>query len=208
MKVEEESEKVSVKLNIQKTKIMESGRITSWQIDGETVETVRDFIFRGSKITAHGDCSHEIKRCLLLARKVMTNLGSILKSRHFFAKKGPSSQSYGFSSSHVWMWELDCKESWSLKNWCFWTVVLEKTLESPLDSKDIKPVNSKWNQSWIFTGRTDAEGKALVLWPPDSKSQLIEKDCDVGKDWRQEEKGMKEDEVVGWHHWFYGHELE
>ena len=130
MKVKEESEKVGLKLNIQKTKIMASGLITSWEIDGETVETVSDFIFLGSKITADGDCSLEIKRCLLLGRKVMTNLDSILKSRHYFANKSQSSQSYSFSSSHVWMWELDYKESWASKNWCFWTVVLEKTRES------------------------------------------------------------------------------
>ena len=142
LKVKEESEKVGLKLNIQKTKIMVSGPITSWQIDGETVA---DFILGGSKITADGDWSHEIKRHLLLGRKVMTNLDSILKSRHYFANKGPSSQGYGFSSGHVWMWELDCKESWAQKNWCFWTVVLEKTLESPLDCKEIQPVHPKGN---------------------------------------------------------------
>ena len=136
MKVKEESEKAGLKLNIQKTKIMASGPITSWQIDGETVETVRDFILGGSKITADGDCSHEMKRCLLLGRKAMTNLDSILKSRHYFTDKRLSSQSYGFSSSHVCMWELDYKEGWVLKNWCFWTVVLEKTLESPLDCRE------------------------------------------------------------------------
>ena len=113
-------------------KIMASGPITSWQIDGETMETMRDFILGGSKITADGDCSHEIKRHLLFGRKVMTNLDSTFKShRHDFANKGPSSQSYGFSHSYVWMWELDYTDSWALKNWCFWTVVLEKTLESP-----------------------------------------------------------------------------
>ena len=119
---------------------MASGPITLWQIDGETM-TVTDFIFLGSKTTADGDCNHEIKRCLLLWWKVMTNLDSILKSRDYFADKGPSSQSYGFSSSYVWMWELDHKEGWALKNWCFWTVLLEKTLESLLDYKEIKPVN-------------------------------------------------------------------
>ena len=130
---------------------MASGPITSWQIDGETMETVRDFIFLGSKITADGDCSHEIKRCLLLERKVSTNLDSILKKQsHYFANKGLSSQRYGFSSGHVWMWELDHKESWVLKNWYFWTVVLETTLESPLDCKEVQPVNPKGNQSWIF----------------------------------------------------------
>ena len=136
--MKEESEKVGLKLNIQKTKIMASGPITSWQIDGETVETETDYILGGSIITAGGNCSHEIKRCLLLGRKAMTNLDSIFKKqRHYFTKKGPSSQSYGFSSSHVWMWELDYKESWAPKNWGFWTVVLEKTLESPLDCKKI-----------------------------------------------------------------------
>ena len=146
---------------------MASGPIISWQIGGEAVETVRDFILRGSKITADGDCSHEIKRRLLLGRKVMTNLDSILKSRDI-TNKVPSSQSYGFSSSHAWMWELDRRESWVLKNCCFWTMVLEKTIESPLDSKEIKPVNPKGNKSWIFIGRTDAE--ALILWPSDEKN--------------------------------------
>ena len=130
MKVKEESEKVGLKLNIQKTKIMTSGPITSWEIDGETEETVSDFIFGGSKITTGDDCSHEIKRHLLLWRKVMTNLDSILKSRGYFANRGPSGQGYGFSSGRAWMWDLDCEESWALKNWWFWTVVLEKTLES------------------------------------------------------------------------------
>ena len=121
---------------------MASGPITSWQIDRETMETLADFIFLGSKITAGGDCSNEIKTHLLLGRKVMTNLDSILKSRrHYFANKGPSSQGYGFSGGHVWMWELDYKESRAPKNWCFWTVVLEKTLESPLDCKEIQPVH-------------------------------------------------------------------
>ena len=132
----------------------------------------------------------------------------IKKQRHHFAKKDPYSQSYGFSSSHVWMWELDYKESWAPKNWCFWTLVLKKTLESPLDCKEIKHVNPKGNQSWIFFGRTDAEAKVPVLWSPDEKSQLIGKDPDAGKDWRQEEKGTTEDKMVGWHHWLNGHEFE
>ena len=132
----------------------------------------------------------------------------IKKQRHYFANKGPSSQSYGFSSSHVWMWELDYKESWAPKNCCFWTVVLEKTLESPLDCKEIKQVNPKRNQSWIFTGRTNAKAGAPILWPPDVKNWLIGKDPDAGKDWRQEEKGMTEDKMVGWHHRFSGHEYE
>ena len=206
MKVKEESEKVDLKLNIQKTKITASGPMTSWQIDGETVETVADFIFLGSKITADGDFSHEIKRYLLLGRKVMTNLDSILES-HYFANKGPSSQGYGFSSGHVWMWELDFKESWVPKNWCFGTVVLEKTLESPLDCKEIQPVHPK-DQSWVFIGRTDIEAEAPILWAPDAKSWLIWKDSAAGKDWGQEEKGMTEDEMVRWHHWLSGDEFE
>ena len=177
------------------------------------METVTDFIFLGSKVTADGDCSHEIKRFLLPGRKAMTNLGSILKNlgsilkkqRHYFANKGLSSQSYGFSSSHVWMWELYYKESWALKNWCFWTVVLEKTLESPLDCQEIQPVNPKGNQSWIFIGRTDAEAEAPIVWPSDVKNWLIWKDPDAGKDWRQEKT---EDKMVGWHHPLNGHELE
>ena len=137
----------------------------------------------------------------------MTNPDSILKKTEtLFCQKGLSSQSYGFCSSHVWIWELDYKESWAPKNWCFWTAVLEKTLESPLDCKEIKPANPKGNQSWIFTGRTDAEAEAPIVWPPNMKSQLIGKDPDVGKDWS--EKGMTEDEIVGWHHWLDGHEFE
>ena len=164
--------------------------------------------FLGSKITADGDCTHEIQRRLLLGRKVMTNLDILLKSRHYFADKGPSSQSFGFSNSHVWMWELHNKESWEPKNWCFWTVVLEKTLESPLDSKEIQPDNPKGNQSWIFIGRTDAEAETPILWPPDAKNWLTGKDPDAGKDWKWEKKGTTEDETVGWHHWLYGHEFE
>ena len=183
MKVKEASEKVGLKLNIQETKIMASSPITSWQIDGEIMETVTDFIFLSSKITADHDHSHEIKRLLFLGRKVMTKLDSILKSKDIIlSKRGPSSQSYGFSSNHVWMWELDYKESWALKNWCFWTVVLEKTLESPLDWKEIKPVIPKGNQSWIFIGRNDAEAEAEapIFWPLDVKNWLIWKDPDAG----------------------------
>ena len=122
----------------------------------------------------------------------------IKKQRHYFTDKGPYSQSNGFSSCHVWMWELDHKESWALKNWCFWTVMLEKTLESPLDCKEIQPVHPKGNQSWVFIGRTDAE--APILWPPDVKNWVTGKDPDAGKDWRWEEKGTTKDEMVGWHH--------
>ena len=165
------------------------------------------YFLEDSKITADGDCSHEIKRRLLLGMKVMTNLDSILKSRHYFANKGPSSQGYGFSSGHVWVWELDCEESWAPKNWCFWTVVLEKTLESPLDCKEIQLVHPKGDQSWVFTGRTDAKAEAPVLWPSHSKCWLIGKDPDAGRGWGQEEKGMTEDEMVGWHHRLNGHEF-
>ena len=122
----------------------------------------------------------------------------IKKQKHYFANKGPYSKGYGFSSSHVWMWEVDHKENWAPKNWCFWTVVLEKTLESPLDFKDIQPVNPKGNQSWIFIGRTDTE--TPILWPPDAKKWLLGKDPDAGEDWRCKEKWMTEDEMVGWHH--------
>ena len=188
-------------------KIIASSPITSWQIDGETMETVAEFIFLGSKITADSDCSHEIKRCLLFG-KVMTNPDSILKSRHYFANKGPSSQRYVFSSGHVWMWELDYKESWALKNRCFWTVVMEKTLESPLDCKEIQPVHPKGDQSWIFTGRTDAEGETPVLWPLDTKNQLIGKSpwC-----WERLKAGGQGDDrgwASGGHHWLDGHEFE
>jgi len=132
----------------------------------------------------------------------------IKNQRHYFVDKGLYIQSYGFSSSHVWMWELDLKEIWVPKNWCFWTIVLEKTLKSPLGCKEIKPVNPKGNQPWIIIGRTDAETKAPILWSPDEKSWLLGKDPDAGKDWRPEEKGIAEDEMVGWHHWLNGYELE
>ena len=150
---------------------MASGPITSWQIDGETIETVTDFILGGSKITADGDCSHEIKRHLQEKlwpwKKSYDQPRQYIKEqRHYFANKCPSNQSCGFSSSHVWMWELDYKESWAPKNWWFWTLVLEKTLESPLDSREIKQVNPEGNQSWIFIGRTDAEDETPVLWLP------------------------------------------
>ena len=206
MKVKEESEKVGLKLNIQKTKLKASGPITSWQIDGETVKTGARFIFLGSKITAEGDCSHEIKRCLFLGRKIMTNLDSILKSRDIILPtKVRLVKAMGFP---MVMWKLDCEESWVLKNWCFWTVVLEKTLESPLDCKEIWPVHPKRDQSWVFIRRTDAEAEAPILWPPHVKSWLIGKDPDAGKDWGQEEKGTTEDKMVGWHHWLDRHEFE
>ena len=136
----------------------------------------------------------------------MTNLDSILKSREItFANKGPSSQGYGFSSGHAWMWELDGEESWEPKNWCFWIVVLEKTLESPLDCKEIQPVHPKGDESWVFIGRTDVEADTPILWPPHAKSWLIWKDPGAGKVRSWEEKGMTEDEMAGWHHRLDGH---
>ena len=137
----------------------------------------------------------------------MTNLDSILKSqRYYFANKGPSSQGYGFSSSHVWMWELDHKESWEPKNWCFEIVLLEKT--RPLDCKEIQPVHSEGDQPWDFFAWNDAKAETPVFWPPHAKSWLIGKDSDAGRDWGQEEKGMTEDEMAGWPHWLYGHDSE
>ena len=132
----------------------------------------------------------------------------IKKQRHYFANKGPPSQGYGFSSSRVQMWELDYKESWALKNWCFWTVVLEKTLESPMDCKEIQTVHPKGNQPWIFIGRTDVKAETPVFWPPDVKNWPIGKNPDAGKDWRQEETGTTEEEMVGWYHLPNGHEFE
>ena len=185
---------------------MASGPITSWQIEGKKVEIVTDFLFLGSKITADSDCSHEIKRLAPWKKSYDKHRQYIKKQRHLLADQHLYSQSYGFSSSHVWMWELNHKKGWVLKNWCFWTVVLEKSLESSLDCKEIKPVNPKGNQPWIFIGRTEAE--APILWPPNEKSCLIGKDPDTGKDWGQKEKEMTEDKMVGWHHWLNGHEFE
>ena len=148
---------------------MASGSITSRQVEGGKEEAVTDFLFLGSEITADGDCSHEIRRQLLLGRKAMANLDSVLKSRDItLLDKGPYSQGYGLPSGHIRLWELDRKEGRMPKNWCLWAVVLEKTPESPLDGKEIKPVNLKGDQPWIFTGRTDAEAEALVFWSPDA----------------------------------------
>ena len=158
------------------------------------METMTDFIFPGAKITADCDWSYEIKTLAPWKKSCNQPRQHIKKQRHYFANKGLSSQSYGFSSSHVWMWELDYKESWALKNWCFWTVVLEKTLESPLDCKEIQPVNPKGNQSWIFTGRTDDEAEAPILWPPDAKNRLTGKDPAAGK-----AEGERDDR--GWNGW-------
>ena len=168
-----------------------------------------DLVFLGSTITVYSNCRYEIKRCLLLGGKAMTNLDSVLKSRDItLPTKVHLVKAMVFPCGHVWMWELDCEESWVPKNWCFWTVVLKNTLESPLGYKEIKPVNPKGNQSWIFIGRTDAEAEAPILWPPDAKNRLTGKDPDAGKDWRQEEKGLAEDQMVTWHHQLNRHEFE
>ena len=143
----------------------------------------------------------------IFGRKAMTNLDSMLKSKDITLPTKVHPKLW-FSSSHVWMWELDYKESWALKNWCFWTVLLKKTLESPLDCKEIQPVHPKGNQSWIFIGRTDAEAETPILWLPDVKNWLLRKHPDAGKDLRQEEKGTTEDEMVGWNHWLNGHAFE
>ena len=181
-------------------KIVASSPITSWQIN-ETMETVTDFILGGSKITTDVECRHEIKRCLLLRRKATTNLSSLLKSRDVTlltkiclvkAMVFPVVMNGGDS------WTIKKAEHWRIDAFELW---LEKTLESPLDCKEIQPVHPKGNQPWIFIGRTDAEAEALILWPPDAKSQLIRKDPGSGKDWRQEQKWTTEDEMVGWHHW-------
>ena len=208
MKVKSESENAGLKLNIQKTKIMASSPITSWQINGGKKETVTDFIFLGYKITADGDCSHEFKRCLLLGRKAMTNPDSILKSRDItlptkvclVKAKVFLVVMYGCGS-----WTINKAECWRIdafELWCW------RTLESPLDSKEIKQVNSKGNQSWIFIGRTDGEAEALILWLPDGDNWPTGKDTDAGKDWRREGKGTTEDEMMRWHHRLNGHEFE
>ena len=197
-----------IKLNIQKTKIMASGPVTLRQIDGETVETVTDYILGGCcKITADGDCSHEIKRRLLLGRKVMTNLDSILRNGDITLP-----QKVHLVKATVFPVVMYGCDSWTIKKaehrridafelWCW-----EKTLESPLDCKEIQSVHPKGNQSWIFIGWTDAETETPIVWPPDVKNWLTGKAPHAGKDWGQEEKGMTEDEMIGWHHWLNGHE--
>ena len=187
---------------------MASGPITSWEIDGETVETVSDFIFLGSKITADGECSHEIKRRLLLGRKVMANLDGILKSRDITLPTKVHLVKAMVFPVVMYRCELDCEESWAPKNWCFWTVVLEKTLERPLECKEIQPVHSKGDQSWMFIGRTDAKAETPILWPPHAEIWLIGKDPDAGRDWRQEQEGMTQNQMSGWHHQLDGHEFE
>ena len=217
MKVKEESEKAGLKLNIQKNEIMASSPITSWQIDGEAMETVTSGskisdwapVILGSKITAGGNCSHEIKRCLLLGRKVMTNLDSILKSRditlltkvHLVKGVVFPVVMYGCESwtkKKAEHWRIDAFELW------YWRRFLRKSL----GSKGIQPVHPKGNQFWIFIWRTGAKAEIPILWPPDVKNWLIGKDPDAGKDWRREKKGTTEDEVFGWYHWLNGHEFE
>ena len=201
-------EKAGLKLNIQKTKIMASGPITSWQIDGEAMETVRDFIFGDLKITADGACSHEIKRCLLLGRKVKTNLDSISKSRDITlptkvqlvkAMVFPVVM-YGCES-----WTIKKTEHWRIdafELWCW-----RRLLRVPWTLRKSNQFILK-DQSWIFIGRTDAEAEAPIIWPPDVKNWLIWKDLDAGRDWRWEEKGMTEDQMTGWHHRLNGHEFK
>ena len=207
MKVKEKTEKGGSKLNIQETKIMASGPITSWQTDGETMETVRDFIFWSSKITADGDCSHETKRHLLLGRKAMTNLDSILKSRDITLPTKVC-----LVKAMVFPIVMYGCESWTIKKaehrridafelWCW------RRLESPFNCKEMQPVHPKGDQSWVFIGRTDAEAETPILWPPDVKNWLIWKEPDAAKDWRWE-KGTTEDEMVGWHHRCDRHEFE
>ena len=211
MKVKEDSEKAGLKLNIQKAKIMASNPIILWQMDREAMKQWQILFSWAPKslqmVTAamklKDACSLEDdkpRQCIKKKKKK--------KERCYFADKDLSSQSCGFSSSHVLLWELDHKEGWVSKNWCFWTMVLEKILESLLDCKEIKPVHPKGNQSWIFIGKTDAEAETPIFWPPDAKSWLIRENPDAGKDWGQEEKGMTEDEMAGWHHQLNGHGFE
>ena len=216
-KVKEESEKAGLKLNIQKTKIMASSSITSWQPmrkQWKQWQTLFSWTPKSLQmVTTALKWNH-----LLLRRKAMTNLDSILKSRDInLPTKVHLDKAMVFSSSHVWTWELDYKESWALKNWCFWTMALEKTLGSPFDCKEIKPVHPKGNQSWIFTEGTDAEAEAPILWPPDLKNWSLEKILKLGKIECGRRRGwqrmrwlvlISEDEMIGWHHRLDRHEFE
>ena len=196
---EEEREKVGLKFNIKKSKIVALGPLTSWQREGKKVETVTNFLFLGFKITADSDCSLEIKRHLLLGRKAMTNLDSSILKRTdiILLTKVHIVKATLFPSRCVWIWEMDHKEGWVLKNCCFWAMVLEKTLESPMDCKEIKPVNPNWKQPWIFIGRTYAEAEIPIISPPDAKTWLIGKDPDAGKDL----KARGEGDDRGWDSW-------
>ena len=207
MKVKEESDKVGLKHNIQKMRIMDSGPITSWQTDGETMETVTDFILLGSKITADSDCSHGIKRRLLLGKKAMTDLDSILKSRDIslLAKVHRVKTMifpvvmYGCESWTITKAEQRKIDAFEL--WC-WKILLRVPWTARRSNQSIL---EEIDQSWVFIGRTDVEAETPILWPPDVKSWLIWKDPGAGKDWGQEEKGTTEDEMVGWHHRLDGH---
>ena len=207
MRWQEESEKAGLKLNIEKTRIIAVSPITSWQIGGETMETVRDFIFLSSKIIADGDCSQETKT--LAPWKKSYDKLSVLKSRDITLPTEVhlvKAMVFPALWMDVWMWKLDHKEGWVPKNWCFQTVVVEKTLESPLDRRSNRSILKEI--SWILIGMTEAEAEASILWPPDSKNWLTRRDPDAGQDWRWEKKGITEDEMVGWHHWLNGHEFE
>ena len=209
MKVKDKSEKVGLKLNIQKTKIMASGPITSWQT-GNQWKQWQTLFLGAPKSLQMVTAAMKLKTLAPWKKSFDQPRQHIIKQTHYFASKGMSSQGYGFSCGHVWMWELDYKESWALKNWCFWAMVLEKTLESPLDCKEIQPVHPKGNQSWIFIGRTDAETVTPILWPPDVKNWLIEKTLMLGKTegGRRREWHGWGDEMVGCHHWLRGPEFE
>ena len=174
---------------------------------GKQWKQCQTLCFGGSKITADGVTAMKLKDTPWKESYDQPRQ-HIKKQRHYFANKGPSGKGYGFSSSPVWIWELDCEEGWAPKNWCFWTVALEKTLESPLDCKEIQPVHPEADQSWVFTGKTDAKAETPVLWPPHAKSWLVGKDPDAGRDWGKEEMGMTENEMVGWHHQLDGHGFE
>ena len=208
MKVKEESGKAILKLNIQKTKIMASSSITSWQTDGKTMETVTDFIFLSSKISADGDCSHEIKRHVLLESKIMTNLDSILKSRdtslptkvHLVKAMVFPVVMYGCESWAIRKAESQRIDAFELE---YWRRLLEEDSWAP--SLGMQGDPTRGNQSWIFIGRIDDKAETPTLWPPDVKNWLIWNDPDAGKDWRWEEKETTEDETVGWHHWLNGH---
>ena len=204
MKLKQESEKVSLKLNVQKTKIIQSHHFMAngWGNSGNSGW----LYFSGVQNHCRWWLQPWNKRRLLLGRKVMINLDITLKSRDITLPTKVCLIKADFSRGHV-LWELDCEESWAPKNWCFWTAVLEKTLESPLDCKEIQPVHPKGDQSWVFFGRTDAKAETQILWSPHAKSWLIGKDPDAGWYWGQEEKGMTEDETAGCHHWLDGHEF-
>ena len=206
MKVKEESEKVGLKLNIQKTKIMASGPITSWEIDGETVETVSDFIFGGSKITADGDCSHEAKRRLLLGKKVMTNLDSIFKSRDITLPtkvrlvKAMVFPVVMYQCENCTVKKAECRRIDAFELWCW-----RRLLRVPWTARrSIQSILKEISPGWSVVGGTDIEAEPPILWPPHAKSWLIVKDSDAGKDWGQKEKWTTEDEMVGWHYWLNG----